>query len=380
METKNSHNPLSAQELFNLIGSKSEQNTNDQDLDDFEKEALEGFEAYSTPVNAKKINEEINVAISQKIGEQGSSTKNKIIWFSAAASVVLMIAVSIFYFNDSNISSDSNIALNDKSEIQIAPTQPIAPIDELKQGITPDVTTATTVNDGKIKPFKIISEKENTAESEMTISDTKGAVSRNQLEEANGVKSGDDLDAKPVTKTLNDNMTNTAPTELAKNKKESVSGKANDSREEASSYAGGIAKDKTKLDNAKDEESFNVMSEKKASSPASAPSVSQAEVNAVEITANYRAYYVGEETAIKNYIISMAKKDNSDVILKGKYKINVSVNTNGSIKLNSIINTTDDCKDCVKIMTKILKDMKNWNPEIKNGKAIQSNKEFVLEF
>jgi hypothetical protein len=31
-------------------------------------------------------------------------------------------------------------------------------------------------------------------------------------------------------------------------------------------------------------------------------------------------------------------------------------------------------------MTKILKDMKNWNPEIKNGKAIQSNKEFVLEF
>ena len=56
MENKNSHNPLSAQELFNLIGNKSEQNTNAQDLDEFEKEALEGFEEYSTPVNAKKIN------------------------------------------------------------------------------------------------------------------------------------------------------------------------------------------------------------------------------------------------------------------------------------------------------------------------------------
>ena len=380
METKNSHNPLSAQELFNLIGNKSEQNNNAQDLDEFEKEALEGFEAYSTPVNAKKINEEINLAISQKIGEHGSSTKNKIIWFSAAASVVLIIAISMFYFYDSNISSDSNIALNENNVKEIGPTQPIAPIDELKQEIAPDVRTATTVNDGKIKPFKTITEKEKTTESDITISDTKGAVSRNQLEEANGVKSGDDLDAKPVTKTLNDNMTNTAPTELAKNKKESVSGKANDSREEASSYAGGIAKDKTKLDNAKDEESFNVMSEKKASIPASAPSVSQAEINTGGITANSKAYYTGEETGIKNYIISMAKKDNSDSVLKGKYKINVSVNINGSINLNSIINTTDDCKDCAKIMTKILKDMKNWNPEIKNGKAIQSNKEFVLEF
>jgi len=376
MENKNSHNPLSAQELFNLIGNKSEQNNNAQDLDDFEKEALEGFEAYSTPVNAKKINEEINLAISQKISEQGPSTKNKIIWFSAAASVVLIIAISVFYFNDSNINSDSNIALNENSAKEIAPSQPIAPSDELKQEITPDVTIETTVNDGKLKPFKTITEKEKTAESDITISDTKGAVSRNQLEEVSSLNSGDDADAKPVTKALNDNTTNIAPIELAKNKKESVSEKANESREEASSYAGGIAKEEAKLDNAKDEESNKVMAEKKSS----APSVSQAEVNTGGITANSKAYYTGEETGIKNYIISMAKKDNSDSVLKGKYKINVSVNINGSINLNSIINTTDDCKDCVKIMTKILKDMKNWNPEIKNGKAIQSNKEFVLEF
>jgi hypothetical protein len=353
MENKNSHNPLSAQELFNLIGNKSEQNTNAQDLDEFEKEALEGFEEYSTPVNAKKINEEINVAISQKISEQGSSTKNKIIWFSAAASIVLIIAISIFYFNDSNISSDSNIALNENNAKEIAPTQPIAPIDELKQEITPDVTAGTTVKDEKIKPFKTITEKEKTAESDITVSDTK---------------------------TLTDNITNTASIELAKNKKESVAGKANESSENLSSSAGGVVKDKRKLDNAKDDEFDKVMSEKKSAVPSSAPSVSQAEVNAEGITANSKAYYVGEETGIKNYIISIAKKDNSDSVLKGKYKINVSVNINGSINLNSIINTTDDCKDCAKIMTKILKDMKNWNPEIKNGKAIQSSKDFVLEF
>jgi hypothetical protein len=380
MENKNSHNPLSAQELFNLIGNKSEQNTNAQDLDEFEKEALEGFEEYSTPVNAKKINEEINVAISQKISEQGSSTKNKIIWFSAAASIVLIIAISIFYFNDSNISSDSNIALNENNAKEIAPTQPIAPIDELKQEITPDVTAGTTVKDEKIKPFKTITEKEKTAESDITVSDTKGSVGRNQLEEVNGFKSVDDADAKPDTKTLTDNITNTASIELAKNKKESVAGKANESSENLSSSAGGVVKDKRKLDNAKDDEFDKVMSEKKSAVPSSAPSVSQAEVNAEGITANSKAYYVGEETGIKNYIISIAKKDNSDSVLKGKYKINVSVNINGSINLNSIINTTDDCKDCAKIMTKILKDMKNWNPEIKNGKAIQSSKDFVLEF
>jgi hypothetical protein len=380
MENKNSHNPLSAQELLNLIGNKSEQNNNAKDLDEFEKDALEGFEEYSTQVNAEKLNEEIDLAISQKIGEQGSSTKNKIIWFSTAASIALIIIVSLFYFNNSNISSDSNIALNENSQKEIVPTKSIAPTDELKQDITPDVTTGTTVKDEKIKPFKTITEKEKTAESDITVSDTKGSVGRNQLEEVNGFKSVDDADAKPDTKTLTDNITNTASIELAKNKKESVAGKANESSENLSSSAGGIVKDKRKLDNAKDDEFDKVMSEKKSAVPSSAPSVSQAEVNAEGITANSRAYYTGEETGIKNYIISMAKKDNSEFVLKGKYKINVSVNTNGSIKLNSIINTTNDCKDCIKIMTKILKDMKNWNPEIKNGKAIQSNKEFVLEF
>ncbi len=374
MENKNSHNPLSAQELFNLIGNKSEQNTNAQDLDEFEKDALEGFEEYSTPVNAKKINEEINVAISQKIAVQGLSTKNKIIWFSAAASIVLIIAISIFYFNYSNINSDSNLALNENNAKEIVPTKSIAPTDELKQDITPDFTTGTTVKDEKIKPFKTKTEK--TAESHITISDTKGSVGRNQLEEVNGFKSVDDADAKSDTKTLTDNITNTASIELAKNKKESVAGKANESSENLSSSAGGIVKDKRKLDNAKDDEFDKVMAEKKSSTP----SVSQAEVNSEVMTANTRAYYIGEETGIKNYIISMSKKDNSYSILKGKYKINVSVNINGSINLISIINTTDDCKDCVKIMTKILKDMKNWNPEIKNGKAIQSSKDFVLEF
>ena len=380
METKNSHNPLSAQELFNLIGNKSEQNNNAKDLDDFEKEALEGFEEYSSPVNAKKINDEINLAISQKIGEQSSSSKNKIIWFSAAASVALIIAISVFYFNDSNINSDSNIALNENTLKEINPSQPIAPIDELKKEITPDVSNAITENDKKTKPFKIYTEKEKITESDITTSDIKVAASRNQSQEVSGINSEGDLDAQSVSKNLTDSMTNKAPIELAKNKKESAAGKTNESREEASSYAGGIAKDKTKIDNAKDAEYNRILSEDKSSISASAPSSSNAEVNAEGITANSKAYYIGEETAIKNYITSIAKKDNLDVLLKGKYKINVTVNTNGSIILNSIINTTNDCKDCVKIITKILKDMKNWNPEIKNGKAIQSNKEFVLEF
>lgn len=380
METKNSHNPLSAQELFNLIENKSEQNNNAQDLDEFEKEALEGFEEYSSPVNAKKINDEINLAISQKIGEQSSSSKNKIIWFSAAASVALIIAISVFYFNDSNSSSDSNIALNENTLKEINPSQPIAPIDELKKEITPDVSNAITENDKKTKPFKIYTEKEKITEGDIITSDIKVAASRNQSQEVSGINSEVDLDEQSVSKNLTDSMTNKAPIELAKNKKENVAGKTNESREEASSFAGGIAKDKTKTDNAKDAEYNRILSEDKSSISASAPSASNAEINADGITTNTRAYYAGEETAIKNYISSIAKKDNPDVVLKGKYKINVSVNTNGSIKLNSIINTTNDCKDCVKIITKILKDMKNWNPEIKNGKAIQSNKEFVLEF
>jgi hypothetical protein len=60
-------------------------------LDDFEKDALEGFSAHSHAQKAKALTDELNFAISKKVTSTSSVTKNKIIWFSAAASIVLIL-------------------------------------------------------------------------------------------------------------------------------------------------------------------------------------------------------------------------------------------------------------------------------------------------
>jgi hypothetical protein len=59
------------------------------DLDEFEKEALEGFAMHTTPAKAKALMEEINLEISNKTQvKESSDRRHKIIWFSAAASLV----------------------------------------------------------------------------------------------------------------------------------------------------------------------------------------------------------------------------------------------------------------------------------------------------
>ncbi|MBK6984672.1 MAG: hypothetical protein IPH32_07890 [Bacteroidetes bacterium] len=66
----------------------------------------------------------MNFAISKKASESNKGgAKNKIIWFSAAASIVLIFMVSIFFLNQSKEDSATNIALNElnKDETVAAP-------------------------------------------------------------------------------------------------------------------------------------------------------------------------------------------------------------------------------------------------------------------
>ena len=70
MSNPNKHKPLSSEELFRMLEKQSSAETNLDDMDDFEKEALEGFSAYSTPEKAKALTEELNMAISKKVTEE----------------------------------------------------------------------------------------------------------------------------------------------------------------------------------------------------------------------------------------------------------------------------------------------------------------------
>jgi hypothetical protein len=76
-------------------------------MDDFEKDALEGFSMHSTPEKAKALIKEMNASISEKVADEKGVQKSRIIWFSAAASIVLIVMISIFFFNKSKNETSS---------------------------------------------------------------------------------------------------------------------------------------------------------------------------------------------------------------------------------------------------------------------------------
>ena len=96
MNNPNKHKPLSSEEFFQLLDKQSNNDKGFDSLDDFDKEALEGFSEFSTPEKAKALTEELNMAISKKVSEEKGGQKNRIIWFSAAASIILIIIALLF--------------------------------------------------------------------------------------------------------------------------------------------------------------------------------------------------------------------------------------------------------------------------------------------
>ena len=85
MNDPNKHKPLSAEELFKLLEEKNSDSSSLTGLDDFEREALEGFSKYSSLDRAKLLTDEINTSISHLVSEKKPKPSSKIAWFSAAA-------------------------------------------------------------------------------------------------------------------------------------------------------------------------------------------------------------------------------------------------------------------------------------------------------
>ena len=80
MSNPDKHKPLSAEELFKLLDNTSNKAIDFDELDDFEKEALEGFSAHSDAQKAKALTDDLNFAISKKATESNKGgTKNKVI-------------------------------------------------------------------------------------------------------------------------------------------------------------------------------------------------------------------------------------------------------------------------------------------------------------
>jgi hypothetical protein len=395
VNTPNKHKPLSSEELFQLLDKQSNTETNFDGMDDFEREALEGFTENVSSEKAKTLTQEVNAAISKKVSEGNGGQKNKIIWFSAAASIVLIIIVSVFFLNQSK--EESNIALNETphKEIinpEVLPTQEPTVASEEKietksaNAISQEVTKNQTQQPIEVKEVESGAKgpafyKEALAENKPTYGGvTKGTKDISDLESSKNLNESDE--AKQQTLALKDKITVSKEEEVNREETEkandvttiSANGYAQQANQKAdmdSKNAERLSKEKAKK-SVSDDANTNGLVTVSKTSPAVSASSEQTQLKA--------AYYNGGESAIKEYVVTYFKTKQLNSSIIGKYKVKGIVDEKGNLKVNSIVIISNEDVDFTENIKKALNSMKNWNPAMSEGKASPASVEFTLQF
>lgn len=400
MSNPDKHKPLSAEELFKLLENKSNEVTDFDDMDDFEKEALEGFSDHGTSQKAKSLTEEINSSISKRVEQTGNGgAKNRIIWFSAAASIALIILISVFFFNQSKQDSENNLALKEVTE----DNKPSAGAEQNASETVAKEKDNVNAEEGKeqetTKPQAIVNTK-NAEEptSSGLITEPSMAVSENKLSSLSG-----EIGSKDESKNRRENdldalqkqaVVLTDKTDVKKKEKNSV-----EQAEVTTGYAPNQnvtttstneESDKNyKLDEANDFKKTKKLEqasqEKAVSTKSNDNSISYSKTAPAPSSAstaemNNSAYYTGGELAIKEFVVSYLKSKQSSKLISGKYKIVGKVNVKGELSVSEIKQISLENCNCTDLIKEALNTMNKWHPAIQNGKVAISNVEFILSF
>lgn len=432
MNKNHKHTPLSPEELVKLLEHHSNNESDLSALDDFEKEAFEGFSAQTSPAEAKKLMDDIQSDISKKasltlINQQpDSSKKNKIIWFSAAASLVLIIGLSVLFIKKSDVVTEQSLALNEANIKQEPSPTP------------PDITTTTVT---ELKPETVpveakmdkqgggIANIQQTVSNELSIATvSKGA---GKSAENTGPTSGG-LVNKPSTKdnsagyaydnsvsaNSNDKNTNTDVEKISRESNNSNNKEQDDLPKNQSGErivldeVASIPASANAVTKAEEEKNITLVSEKSLKSKTDAKKesskqpVSLAETKTLEASAdgdrmetesraytataqntsatkptkNTSANYIGGEASIKEYVLVYHQKINSAEKLQGTFMIKATIKKDGTLNIISINNASKDYSNCKDFLKEALNTMKKWNPATTNGTKVDSETQFIITF
>lgn len=413
MSNPDKHKPLSAEELFKLLENKSDKATDFEDMDDFEKEALEGFTAHSDPQKAKALSEELNLEISKRVEQTGKGgTKNKIIWFSAAASIALIILVSIFFFNQSKQDLENNLALQEVTE----DNKPSA-AEEQNAGLeTITKNRGNIIVEGNkeqetIKSQGVVNTKNaEKVTSSGLITEPSVAVSENKLSSLSGEtgakdesksRSENDLDVLQKPAVVLADKTDVKKKEKSSVEQEelAVGNAINQNVTTTTNVPSGYTKDAVRREEA---DKFAISSkkiekEKKASIILNNKSKNVDDLNkqvnvesdldnitsvSTSVSSDVNqdlAYYPGGVLAIKEYVLLYIKSKTTKVII-GNYKVTATAFKNGTLKVNSIIQISKEYCGCTENITEALNTTEKWVPLSIAGFPEDSEVGFTLVF
>lgn len=115
MNKNGKNNLINPADLFRILEEKK--TSGHDDLDDFEKEAIEGFESLEQVDSAKALYEDTLKQISDRVSESGASKrKGGIIWWSMAAGLALLVGLFVLWFNSEKNIQNQDLALSNQNE------------------------------------------------------------------------------------------------------------------------------------------------------------------------------------------------------------------------------------------------------------------------
>jgi hypothetical protein len=141
----NKHTPNSDELLKRLESNDS------SGLDDFEKEALEGFDSLENVVLAKNLTDSLNKKIDEKYLSKESGGKKGMMYLSLAAGLVLVVGLSIFFMNimgDKKEMAMESAPTTEQITNEVAKPTDLAPAEEAARadGKGGEVNTITTTD------------------------------------------------------------------------------------------------------------------------------------------------------------------------------------------------------------------------------------------
>lgn len=377
MKIKNGHNhSLTKESLLTLLENKSSYAHDMEALDDFEKEALEGFNLHTTPKDAAEYMEEIDSAISNKVMQSASDSKKRgLVWFSIAASVTFIIGLSVLLLQQQSVQTEKQVALNEltKEDNKADNTQSSSPNESLKfenaEGTVAidQAKRSTTTNSFKQAPE--ISSQDN---------DLKSAITNKRDDEVQNAK---DKTAEGFT---NNNQTSISK-EYIKSDADKMSERAESApvaglalAKKSSSSNSSVISSASGADQQPTVETKQVTTDITTATSdyenVRKENVGASSTKAITLTA---AHYKGGTKAIKKMIVNYEKSNPFNQPLQGDFLVKGKVRINGTFLISQIVS-----RDAVFIeyLTNALQSIKDWVPAKNGSSTIDSDIEFKLRF
>lgn len=382
---------LDPEELFKRLGDK--QAHNEEPLDDFEQEALDGFAMLGDEQQARDAYQEVLVRLSQKnSGQQKPERKTRIVWLSAAAIVAAMLIVGTVWLNDKGGVAHEDLVMNTqetKAPVSAAAPLPPAveteePVNEPAQGgvnakqkevsvTSPDLRRDMTTNAPMEQPVfeRTIEDREQADEKpqeklkEATVSNGAYDNAKGESFSSYGYASPPDGKRKndgPLSISKADNGKALARSEdksekyKAKEEEKDQDNKHDSNREDAAGNSNSLADAATapptvsESANAQQLETVTTKNEGKKS----AGDLKSAKEQEAQIA----RYYAPGEKALKDHLAAKA----GSKTLSGAYTVKASVSSDGKLKVASVTATGGHCSDCAPTIKKILDGMAGWVP------------------